>query len=809
MIPRATYRLQFHAGFTFADAEAIVPYLHDLGISHIYASPLTEAREGSTHGYDVIDPARISAVLGGEGGLRRLVTELLRHDMGMILDIVPNHLAASPQNRWWADVLQHGQASAFAGFFDIDWSRHGGKILLPVLGHPLDQAIEQGDIVLECSGEAPVIKLYGEQFYPLAPGSEAALDIRAVLEAQHYRLAWWRLGHDELNWRRFFSISELAGLRMENEAAFDAVHDLPLRLYREGVLDGLRIDHVDGLSDPEGYLIRLRDRLDDIDREREGGPAWLVVEKILGPGESLPATWPVDGTTGYEFMDQVSQLLHEQNGEAALTAHWNAMSGRPTRFEEEELLARRQMLHWEFTAQLEACIDALAQLAAQSKETAHHSRAAWARALETVLLLFPVYRTYGTGTEASPSDERVRRAVEARLQELAAPGEAQLARTILEWLAGKGPAASHAGPFVRRLQQLSAPIAAKAVEDTAFYRYGRLLSRNDVGFDANAFSVGAAQFHAWQEARQRDWPRSMLTTATHDHKRGEDVRARMAAISGIAEDWITASNRWIAQIDEHGQIDRGDLYMLLQVLVGAWPERETGGNFEDYAERLRSYARKALREAKLRSSWTSPDEAYENRLASLIDRLLLSLELVDTRESIGTFVSRLAPSTRVKQLAQTFLRNTCPGVPDLYQGAEFADLSLVDPDNRRPVDFAARRRALQGRSVEKQRLIRDLLTVRERHPQAFAAGYRPIEIKGEWAECLIGFERGEGASRLLMVAGLRLLPNGNSPSFDASCIRGLGDMHLPGLNSLRLTDLVNEQSSLLEPGLPCAIWQIA
>lgn len=808
MIPRATYRLQFHADFTFADAERIVPYLHDLGTSHIYASPLTKARAGSTHGYDVTDPTQINAALGGEAGLRRLVGVLRDHGMGLILDIVPNHMAADPQNRWWADVLRHGQDSDHARFFDIDWSRHRGKILLPVLGDPLEQAIANGDIALDLGGETPVLKLYGEQDYPLAPGSETLPDLRAVLEAQHYRLAWWRLGHDELNWRRFFSISELAGLRIEDDAVFDAVHALPLRLYREGLVDGLRIDHVDGLSDPAAYLERLRGKLDELDLQRDDGPAWLLVEKILGPSEAMPADWPVDGTTGYEFMDEVSQLLHEPEGETLLGEHWTSLSQRPADFEAEELQARRQMLHWEFTAQLQVCIDALAQLAGHSSETAQHSRAAWGRAVETVLLLFPVYRTYGNGTDAPEGDAPVRCYVEARLNALSAPGEAELGRAILDWLAGSGPAADHAGEFVRRFQQLSAPIAAKAVEDTAFYRYGLLLSRNDVGFDASSFRSDPQRFHQWQTTRQRDWPRSMITTATHDHKRGEDVRARMAAISGMAKDWIAASEAWMAQIDPDARIDRGDTYMLLQIIVGAWPCEAEGADLGQYAERLKAYANKSLREAKLRSSWTAPDEDYERRVARMIDNLLTSPEMADTRTDMGAFVSRLGPLARVKQLAQTFLRNTCPGVPDLYQGAELADLSLVDPDNRRPVDYVARKNLLEEGSHEKQRLVHDILKLRQQYSESFEQGYRAQEILGDASHSLIAFVRGKGPARLLMVTGLKHLPGGSLPRFDADGAPHLKGLHLPDLGGLQLSDLAAGEHGLLAPGLPCGIWKI-
>ncbi len=807
MIPKATYRLQFHADFTFADAEAIVPYLRDLGVSHVYASPLAEARDSSTHGYDVIDPTRISAALGGEDGLVRLVDALRGAAMGLILDIVPNHVAAHPSNPWWADVLKHGEQSRFAGFFDIDWSRHEGRLLLPVLGDPLETVLEQGQAeISEASGE-PQLHLYGDQTFPLAPGTIVPGDITATLDAQNYLLAWWRLGHDELNWRRFFSISDLAGLRIEEPTVFEAVHALPLRLYRERRIDGLRIDHVDGLADPAAYLATLRDRLDALDRQRTDGPAYLVVEKILGPGESLPADWPVDGTTGYEFMDQVSLLLHDPRGEQPLTFHWAMLSGRAPAFASEELLARRQMLQWEFSAQFEATVEELVALAEQSPETALHSRAAWARAVETVLVLFPVYRTYGTGEDAAEADAAARAHVEALLPAEAPPGEIELAQTILAWLAGEGPAAEAAGEFVLRFQQLSAPIAAKAVEDTAFYRYGRLLSRNDVGFDAARFSANVGEFHQWQAERARNWPHSMLTTATHDHKRGEDVRARLFALSEMAGDWVTASGDWLARMPLADRVEADDRYMLLQVILGAWPDpfdQDDGAALDAYAERLKAYAAKALREAKLRSSWAAPDEDYEGCMMAMIDTLLLADEGADLRREIGAFVDRLAPIERVKSLAQTFLRCVCPGVPDLYQGTELADRSLVDPDNRASVDYDLRRRLLAEDGSEKQRLIRDLLHLRRQRPSAFALGYEPVTLSGEGGDDLVVFTRGERSDRLLAVTALRLRPDGGVP--DLGDAAAWGQIMLSGPASGSLGEVIARGGNLLAPRLPCALW---
>lgn len=605
-------------------------------------------------------------------------------------------------------------------------------------------------------------------------------DLRATLENQNYLLAWWRRGHDELNWRRFFSISDLAGLRIEDDTVFAAVHALPLRLYREGIIDGLRIDHVDGLTDPAAYLQKLRERLNEAGRT--DGPAWLIVEKILGAEESLPADWPVDGTTGYDFMAEIALLLHAPDAAAPLGQDWARVSGRSAEFADEERLARRQILHWEFTAQFAACVDAAVMLAAHSPDTARHSRAAWARAVEALLTIFPVYRTYGTGRSAPPEDAAVRENVLRRLPETCAPGEDKLAKAILGWLAGAGPAPDHASLFVQRFQQLCAPITAKAVEDTAFYRYGRWIARNDVGFDPARFAAPADEFHRWQEQRAARWPRTMLATATHDHKRGEDVRARLFAISEVADNWIAAGARWRAALPGSGGIDQGDLAMLLQAVVGAWPDDPLA--LPHYAERLGEYAVKTLREAKLRSSWAAPNEAYESTLTEIVDALLTGVHTADIRTEIEQFLERVRPIERIKSLAQTFLRLTCPGIPDTYQGTELADRSLVDPDNRRPVDFASRERIMRCRDNEKLALLRDLLHLRGQHPAAFAGAYRKVDCH---ADCL-AFMRRDGSDRLLMVTALR--PVAGHPQ---EWVRGAFD---------------DPEPSLLGEGLPCAVFAV-
>lgn len=826
MTPRATYRLQMNAQFTFADAAQVVPYLADLGISHVYASPIATARSGSSHGYDAVDPSIVNPALGGEDGLRDFVATLREHDLGLIIDIVPNHMAASPENPWWAHVLRYGRDSRYARYFEIDWSRHGGRILLPVLGEPLNEALAAGNIQLADHDGELAVSLYGEHFYPLDPETAPSLSdhedfnsadpvgrglLKSILEKQHYLLTWWRNGHDELNWRRFFSISELAGLRVEDEDVFDAVHALPLRLYEEGLIDGLRIDHVDGLAYPQSYLERLRSRLDRIDQNTEGRRAWVVVEKILGPEETLPEGWPVDGTTGYDFMDDVSQLLHAAEGEAPLTRNWANLSSRSPHFADEERRARRELLHWEFTSQFERCVDAAFAYAKTIPEASRYTRAAWWRAIEALLQIFPVYRTYGTGNEAPARDAEVRGSVADKLYEVAPPGEDGLGRQILCWLAGECDDKPEGREFVRQFQQLSAPIAAKAVEDTAFYRYGRLLSRNDVGFDAARFHMDVAEFHQRQRSRAEDWPASQLTTATHDHKRGEDVRARLAVISEVPGAWVQRSQDWMTRLGKAGEtIDAGDLYMLLQMLVGAWPHKakaDDPASLRGFAERMKGWQVKALREGKLRSSWVQPNEDYEARLTGLIDEILTGSGHPEVREDIAAFVAEIGPAFRLKSLTQLFLRYTCPGVPDLYQGTELRDFTLVDPDNRRPVDFDKRAKMLAAGKDEKLTLIRDLLDVRRRFPAAFAGDYAPVRTEG--GAPLIAFTRGQGDAGLLFVAQMALGETAGRFGADAELWRGTTLRREGVTNEVDFDRLINEGGSLLRPALPVAVWPLS
>ncbi len=787
--PRATMRLQLHRGFTFADAGALAPYFAALGISHIYASPIMTARRGSMHGYDAVDLAHINPELGGEDAFRRFVVALRRHELGLIVDIVPNHMATGSENAWWTDVLKHGRDSAYAHYFDIDWEPPNrglaNKILLPVLGRPYGEALEAGEITPGRDTErSSFVIRYFDHVFPLAPGqalSEAALcDLDAgsahgrerlheLLEQQHYRLAWWRTANDEINWRRFFDINELVALRVEDEDVFEAVHAKLFALYGEGLIDGVRVDHIDGLTDPEKYCCALRQRLRALDRKRPPGTpkgeAYIVVEKILARDEVLPGRWHTDGTTGYDFMDDVSAVLHDQSGGPALRDLWQRVSGRLGDFEVEEELARRQILERSFFAQREALVETLSTLAQSRLATRDYSRAAIRRCLTEILVSFRVYRIYArVDQKTSPADQVFLSRAIARATETCLPGDRQLLLAFGNWLVGDNihPSLDQLqNVALARFEQLSAPLCAKAVEDTAFYRYGALLSRNDVGFDLRVFACSAGEFHRLMDERLAAFPHAMLATATHDHKRGEDVRARLAVLSEIPQDWARAVERWIAlsqssrtAVAADPMPSGGNLAMLFQIVVGAWPhglEVTDQAGLAAFADRVAAWQRKALREAKVHTDWSAPNEAYERAAADYIAWLFGGGSAL--LAELAAFARRIAAAGAANGLAQMLVKLTAPGVPDIYQGCEYWDLSLVDPDNRSAVDFAARRRSLGTASLDellatwqdgrvKQFVVARTLALRKRMPGLFSAGkYVPLATSGPQAERVVAFAR--------------------------------------------------------------------
>ncbi len=782
MTPRATYRLQFHKGFAFDTALPLAPYLARLGISHVYSSPILKSRAGSRHGYDVIDHATIDAELGGEEAFRRLAAALREYDIGIVLDIVPNHMAVHRDNRWWMDVLEHGRASRFAHYFDIDWDALDGKVLTAFLGQPYWQALEAGDIrIVRDEALAKTCIAYFDWRFPLRPEDQRSIRdgdvtpqaLHALLERQHFRLAWWRTASDEINWRRFFDIPDLIALNQDHEDVFEATHAIIFALFAKGLIDGVRVDHIDGLADPAAYCRRLRARLDALGRERTKplDRPYIVVEKILGPNEDLPRDWGVDGTTGYDFMNDVSELQHDPAGAAPLANLWHAISGRSPDFASEEKTARHEILRRKFESALLGTAQAFLAVAKGCPSGSDLPLPALRRALAHIVEHLHVYRTYATGMlQSGPPGAQFEQAVGTAKHSVSTLDAAAI-DFVAEVVRGALDGVPDGTDAIRRFNQLSAPVAAKAVEDTAFYRYGRLLSRNDVGFNPGTFSIAQAEFHARTARRATAFPRALLATATHDHKRGEDVRARLAVLSDIPEEWADVIQAWFAQNSSHrtSGLDKGEEYQLYQTLVGAWPlgmpiEAEA---LSAFCKRILGWRLKSLHEAKLRTSWTDPDEAYEKANEAFVRAVLDPAAAREFLNSLSDFVARIAPAGALNGLVQTTLRCTLPGVPDCYQGSEFWDLSLVDPDNRRAVDYTARAAALEDNSSPpellaswrdgrvKQASIAALLNLRKAKRQLFSEGeYVPLEVRGLRANRVMAFLRLANSEAVLVAVPL-------------------------------------------------------
>lgn len=760
MTPRATYRLQFRNDFGFGDAIWIIPYLARLGVSHIYASPILKARKNSPHGYDVVDPSRINPELGGEDEFRRLANAAMANGIRIILDIVPNHMATGRENAWWMDVLAHGRASAYSHFFDIDWDppdlslRH--RVLVPVLAAPLADTLAKGEISLRREpGGIPFVS-YADHRFPLRPedadqNPDVSGDpdvLHALLNRQHYRLAWWRTAGDLINWRRFFDINDLIALRMEDGRVFDAVHSKVLALYEEGLVDGFRIDHVDGLADPGTYCRKLRARLSRLRTSR----AYIVVEKILAPGEEFCADWDVDGTTGYDFMSDASAVLHDPAGAEPLARAWVELSRRTEDFEEEERSARREILASKFRGAFEATVRAFRRLSVPV--SLDQTDGALRRALLLLLAELRVYRTYEAAVGDSPVPRAMFDAAVTRAIVRAPPNDAAAIAFVVQTMrASANDADERRALAVRSFNQLAASLAAKAGEDTAFYRYGRLLSRNEVGADPGEFAILPAVFHARAAGRTRFAP--LLATATHDHKRGADARMRLAVLSEISGEWLSTVAAWFkinARIGEP-ELDRAEEYQLYQTLVSAWPLElpcDDRGGLAEFAERILGWWMKSLHEEKLRTSWSNPNRSYEAAGADFARRLLDPTLSGEFLASLSRFVHRIAPAAVLNSLAQCVLHCCTPGIPDIYQGTEYWDLSLVDPDNRRPVDFAARVGTLAGtvdpacwrESRFKQQLIAKLLALRDELAMCFDFGsYEPLAPEGVRAPHVLSFAR--------------------------------------------------------------------
>ena len=753
-IPRATYRVQLHKGFRFADATKLVPYLAALGVSHLYASPFLKARPGSLHGSDVVDHRTLNPEIGTEADLDALLRELRRHGMGLVLDVVPNHMGVlHGDNAWWQDVLEKGRASPYAKFFDIEWlppqPELRGKVLLAVLGDHYGSVLERRELKL---GRNAV--RYFDHRFPLrgtTRGAQAGdpLALHRVLERQHYRLAFWRVAGDEINYRRFFEIVDLAALRQEDRQVFEATHELVARLAQRPGVDGLRIDHPDGLADPREYFERLRERC---------GPRWVVAEKIVAEHESLPQEWPVHGTTGYRFANLLTGLFIDRNVEAKFDRIYHRFTGDRRSFEEISRQSRLLIMGTTLAADLNRLAARLAHIADGNRFTRDYTMNGLRRAIAEVASHFPVYRTYVTERGASDTDRRhidwaVGRA--RRSSRIADPSVFDFIRDVLllKFESLESERRSEIVEFARRFQQFTAPVVAKGVEDTAFYRYHRLVALNEVGGDPRTFGISLKAFHAASEDRARHWPHTMLATSTHDTKRSEDARARLAALTELASGWRFSLRRW-SQLNRsyRGDVSPSDEYLYYQSLIAVWTGSE---EIESLKKRIGAYMLKAVREAKERTSWINPDTEYEAALARFIEQSLANPLFVKEVEEAMPRVARLGILIGLSQAA---LKVASPGVPDFYQGTELWDFSLVDPDNRRPVDYARRRALLKALASSTSRgLLADLpdgkaklhvvskgVELRRKWEDAYLNPvYRPLYADAGREENIVAFTLGE------------------------------------------------------------------
>ncbi|HEV7276264.1 MAG TPA: malto-oligosyltrehalose synthase [Devosiaceae bacterium] len=813
--PTATYRLQFRNGMTFERAAELVPYLHQLGASHLYASPIFAATTGSTHGYDVVDHNRLDPALGGEEGFARLAEALRSAGLGLVLDIVPNHMGANPDNPWWRSVLEWGEASPYARHFDINWQE---KLTLPVLGQPLEQCLADGAIGLGIDDAGFLGLSAGGAVMPIAPATyrevlaplehpladaiaelaaeatpasaeelhdrvrslfgkegrdtfEAELDRlaedRALVETVHAAQAWqltfWRDARRHLSYRRFFEVTGLAGVRVEDEHVFEDVHRLTLRLVADGIADGLRVDHVDGLANPRQYLDRLR--------RAAGDETWLVVEKILEAEETLPADWPVAGTTGYEFIAAIAAVLVDADKADALEDVYAATAQPAAEFEAERRSAKLQILCHNLETELTGLVQLAGKVAAAENVTASPDQLRGA--IVELIVALPVYRLYGEENGLPESDQRLLESVLAAVRSDAPDLDPSALELVVRMLKQEvGAAADVAREFQRRLQQTSGPVMAKALEDTLFYRRNRLLALNEVGGDPENRDGSLEAFHEKMAARVERQPEGLLATATHDTKRGEDARARLYAISEAPELWGESVARWRAmQAPLRRELERGLVpdaeteWMVFQALAGVWPLRPDSASLEDLRERFAGYLEKAMREAKTGTDWTDVNEGYERAVQDYASNLLAP----GKGAFLDDFTRTLRPFCRagaLNSLTQTVLKLTAPGIPDIYQGTEGWDFSLVDPDNRRPVDFTGLAAKLGGSGAAsaaelladwrsgriKQHLIRRGLALRSQHPQLLTTGtYSELPVAGTRGRHLIAFCRSNGSGFALVV----------------------------------------------------------
>ena len=868
-IPRATYRLQFNRNFTFRQATELVPYLAALGISHCYSSPYLRARPGSTHGYDIIDHNSLNPEIGTPEEFDQFVDALHQHGMGQILDIVPNHMGImGSDNAWWLDVLENGQASSYAEFFDIDWEplkeELRGKVLIPVLGDQYGAILDRGELELKFDREKGEFSIfYFQHRFPINPNEyprilglqlerleqrlgaqnedllelqslitalnhlpsrhEASSERRAervrdkeihkrrlaalclrspevtefveenvsrmngvpgnpesfenlheLIKTQSYRLAYWRVAADDINYRRFFDINDLAGLRQENEAVFEQTHRFILELVKQGKVNGLRVDHPDGLYDPEQYFHRLQCGKDcPADKAQcDGKPLFVVAEKILTADERLPENWPVHGTTGYEFANLLNGLFVDPAAKMSMDRIYRGFIGDQIDFDEAVYDCKKLVMDRALASELNVLANNLSRIALANRHTCDFTVKGLRDALMEVAACFPVYRTYVSGKGVSETDRRyIEEAVDcAKSKSTSAdPSAYDFMREVLLTRQAEACRESYRRAVLRfamKFQQFTSALMAKGIEDTGFYRYFRLTSLNEVGGDPRRFGVTTAEFHHANLERSKHWPHSLLTTSTHDTKRSEDVRARINALSEIPVLWRRQVRRWRElnrekkrHVDGMEMPTRNDEYLFYQTLIGAWPSGDEARL--GFGQRMREYMLKAVREAKDRTSWANPNEEYEAALTEFVETALKDEEFLADFVPFQRDVARFGT---MNSLSQTLLKLTVPGVPDIYQGNELWDFSLVDPDNRRAVDYARREQALQqlqdlqpsdtpqselqsfvncmsdGRI--KLYLISRTLALRKEHPELFERGeYLPLNVVGDKTKHLVAFAR--------------------------------------------------------------------
>ncbi|HYX73194.1 MAG TPA: malto-oligosyltrehalose synthase [Steroidobacteraceae bacterium] len=870
VIPRVTYRLQLNAGFSFRDALGVVPYLAALGVSHLYCSPYFRARSGSSHGYDVVDHNSFNPEIGDEADFERLVAALRAHGMGHIVDIVPNHVGIlGTDNAWWMDLLENGESSVYAEFFDIDWAPsnpdRAHKVLVPVLADPYATALERGELELRFERDSGSFAVfYGVHRMPLDPrtyprildrvaalvssselenirralaalpdrgvptpeqvaersrekelhkrrlaalaasdsavasaldtavrsftgtaGEPASFDaLHELLELQAFHLAYWRVASEDINYRRFFDVNDLAALRVDNEAVFEATHRRVLELIAAGKIDGLRIDHVDGLYDPAGYLRRLQERIGALTGKDSPRALYLVVEKISLSFEHLPDDWPVHGETGYHFANIVNRMLIDAATRARMDRVYRALSGeaqewRDVAYECQQLILRRSL-----ASELNVATNQLARIARSDRSTRDFTFNNLRQALAEVIACFPVYRTY-VAESVSDTDRRYIEWAIAAARRRRAASEAPVFAFVRAALLLQLPAATEAQlrahrAFAMKFQQITAPITAKGIEDTALFRYNRLLALNEVAGEPGIYGGGGVRaFHADAEYRARHWPHEMLATSTHDTKRSEDVRARLAVLSEMTTPWRDAVRRWVRinrrlerEVDGAPAPSSNDEYHFYQTLLGSWPLPEPdAADLAEYRARIEAYMIKAVREAKVHTSWTETGTAYEEALLQFVRS---AIEPRDNNLFLADFLAFWRPVARfglLNSLSQTLCKLTAPGVPDIYQGNELWDFSLVDPDNRRPVNYRKRGMLLAELAQDSERRLlpemlehledgrcKLLLTwrtlqLRLAQPRLFSHGdYRRLRVHGSRAHHVCAFARRCERRALVVIA---------------------------------------------------------